>query len=97
MFTISWPNPTGAQRDWNYDTYAQAVIEAIDVISQVSGSPDVNIMGGCLGGMTAEYMIRLDLEDLEDLEDPGKLRPIAAAAGLTPGAFRDRNGYLAGG
>jgi polyhydroxyalkanoate synthase subunit PhaC len=53
VFTISWRNPTGAQRDWNYDTYAQAVIEAIDVISQVSGSPDVNIMGGCLGGMTA--------------------------------------------
>jgi polyhydroxyalkanoate synthase len=53
VFTISWRNPTGAQRDWNYDTYAQAVIEATDVISQVSGSPDVNIMGGCLGGMTA--------------------------------------------
>ena len=53
VFTISWRNPTGAQRHWDYDTYAQAVIEAIDVISQVSGSPDVNIMGGCLGGMTA--------------------------------------------
>ena len=39
-----------------------------------------------------EYMIRLDREDLED---PGKLRPIAAAAGLTPEAFRDRYGYLA--
>ena len=33
----------------------------------------------------------------EDLEDPGKLGPIAAAAGLTPGAFRDRYGYLAEG
>jgi ATP-dependent phosphofructokinase / diphosphate-dependent phosphofructokinase len=39
-----------------------------------------------------EYMIRLDREDLED---PGKLGPIAAAAGLTPDAFRDRYGYLA--
>ena len=39
-----------------------------------------------------EYMIRLDREDLED---PGKLGPIAAAAGLTPEAFRDRYGYLA--
>ena len=36
-------------------------------------------------------MIRLDHEDLED---PGRLGPIAAAAGLTPGAFRDRYGYL---
>jgi len=38
------------------------------------------------------YMIRLDREDLED---PEKLRPIAAASGLTPEAFRDRYGYLA--
>jgi polyhydroxyalkanoate synthase subunit PhaC len=52
VFTISWRNPTGAQRDWDFDTYTQAVIEAIDVIREVSGSPDVNIMGGCLGGMT---------------------------------------------
>jgi polyhydroxyalkanoate synthase len=53
VFGISWRNPTGAQRDWNFDTYAQATIEAIDVAREVSGSPDVNIMGGCLGGMTA--------------------------------------------
>jgi ATP-dependent phosphofructokinase / diphosphate-dependent phosphofructokinase len=39
-----------------------------------------------------EYMIRLDREDLDD---PEKLGPIAAASGLTPGAFRARYGYLA--
>jgi 6-phosphofructokinase 1 len=38
-----------------------------------------------------EYMIRLDPEDLAD---PDKLQPIAAAAGLTPEAFADRYGYL---
>jgi polyhydroxyalkanoate synthase subunit PhaC len=53
VFGISWRNPTGAQRDWDFDTYAQATIEAIDAVREVSGSPDVNIMGGCLGGMTA--------------------------------------------
>jgi polyhydroxyalkanoate synthase len=53
VFGISWRNPTGAQRDWNFDTYVQATIDAIDVVREVSGSPDVNIMGGCLGGMTA--------------------------------------------
>ena len=36
-------------------------------------------------------MIRLDRGDLDD---PDKLRPIAAASGLTPQAFRDRFGYL---
>jgi len=52
VYGISWRNPTGQQRHWNYDTYAQATIEAIDAVREVSGSPDVNIMGGCLGGMT---------------------------------------------
>jgi len=41
-----------------------------------------------------EYMIRLDRDDLDD---PHKLRPMAEACGLTPAAFRDRYGYLAGG
>jgi 6-phosphofructokinase 1 len=41
-----------------------------------------------------EYMIRLDRDDLED---PEKLGPIAAAAGLTTEAFRNRYGYLAAG
>jgi polyhydroxyalkanoate synthase subunit PhaC len=53
LFGISWRNPTGEQRDWNFDTYAQATIEALDVAREVSGSPDVNIIGACLGGMTA--------------------------------------------
>jgi 6-phosphofructokinase 1 len=39
-----------------------------------------------------EYMIRLDQRDLAD---PGRLGPIAAAAGLSPEAFRGRYGYLA--
>jgi 6-phosphofructokinase len=44
--------------------------------------------------VTREYMIRLDRQDLGD---PEKLRPIAAASGLTPKAFHDRYGYLAEG
>ena len=53
VFGMSWRNPTGEQRDWNFDTYVQAAIEAVDVAREVSGSPDVNIMGACLGGMTS--------------------------------------------
>ena len=53
VFGISWRNPTKEQRDWNFDTYVQATIDAINVVREVSGSPDVNLMGGCLGGMTS--------------------------------------------
>jgi polyhydroxyalkanoate synthase subunit PhaC len=52
VFGISWRNPTQEQRDWDFDTYARATIEAIDVVREVTGAPDVNLMGGCLGGMT---------------------------------------------
>jgi polyhydroxyalkanoate synthase len=52
VYGMSWRNPTGEQRDWDFDTYAKATIEAIDAVREVSGSPDVNIMGGCLGGIT---------------------------------------------
>ncbi len=38
-----------------------------------------------------EYMIRLEREDLDD---PAKLAPIAAAANVTPDEFRERFGYL---
>ncbi len=51
VFGMSWRNPTAEQRDWDFDTYAQAVLDSIDVVREVSGSPDVNLMGGCLGGM----------------------------------------------
>ena len=65
VFCISWRNPTGAQRDWNLDTYAQATIEAIDVTREVTGSPDVNIMGGCLGGIMAA-LVQAHLAALQD-------------------------------
>ena len=51
VFSISWRNPTAEQRDWNIDTYASEILDVIDVVRDVSGSPDVNLMGGCLGGM----------------------------------------------
>ena len=53
LFGMSWRNPTGEQRHWNFDTCAQATIEAVDVAREVSGSRDVNIIGACLGGITA--------------------------------------------
>jgi len=70
VFGISWRNPTRAHRDWNFDTYVQATIDAIDVVREVSGSPDVNLMGGCLGGMTAA----LTQAHLAALGEEGRIR-----------------------
>lgn len=51
LFTISWRNPTPDHAAWNFDTYAGAIVEAIDVVRDVAGSPDVNTMGFCAGGI----------------------------------------------
>ena len=43
------------------------------------------------GYVATEYMIRLEQEDLDDRR---KLGAIAAAAGMEPGAFAERYGYI---
>jgi polyhydroxyalkanoate synthase subunit PhaC len=53
VFVISWRNPTPAQRDWGLDTYVTSILEAIDAISEITGSPDVNALAACAGGITA--------------------------------------------
>jgi polyhydroxyalkanoate synthase len=50
VFMISWRNPTKEQADWGLDTYAQAIVDAIDVASDITGSPDVTTLGLCAGG-----------------------------------------------
>ena len=57
IFTISWRNPTAAQRDWGFDEYLQAVLDAVDIVRTVTRSPDVNVLGGCLGGMMAALLM----------------------------------------
>jgi len=53
VFAISWKNPTTAERDWNLDTYAGGVIEAIRVMRQVAGQDKIHLIGVCAGGLAA--------------------------------------------
>jgi polyhydroxyalkanoate synthase len=50
VFMISWRNPTREEADWDLDTYAGAVLDAVDVAAEVTGSPDVTTIGFCAGG-----------------------------------------------
>ncbi len=53
VYAISWRNPTKEQSDWNIDTYADGIIEAIKVIQQVGKCHKVHLMGLCAGGLAA--------------------------------------------
>jgi hypothetical protein len=46
-FTLSWRNPTAEHRDWNLDSYATAVLEAIHVACDIAGTDDANLVGIC--------------------------------------------------
>jgi len=57
VFTISWRNPLHEQREWGFETYDRAILEAIDVVREITESPDINILGACLGGMTLATLL----------------------------------------
>jgi poly[(R)-3-hydroxyalkanoate] polymerase subunit PhaC len=56
-FMLSWRNPTPGQGHWDLDTYAQAVLAAIDTVREITGSPDVNLAGFCAGGIIATTVL----------------------------------------
>ena len=56
-FVISWRNPTPAQRNWGLDTYVGAIEEAMDVMRDITGSDDCNLLGACAGGMTTIALV----------------------------------------
>src|SRR5690349_5736123 len=56
-FMVSWRNPTPAQGRWDLDTYAGMVLAAIDTVREVTGSPDVNLIGFCAGGIIATTVL----------------------------------------
>jgi polyhydroxyalkanoate synthase len=59
VYAVSWRNPTVENRAWNLQTYAEAVIESIDVIRAISGNDKINLMGLCAGGITTGAAVGL--------------------------------------
>ena len=57
FFTVSWRNPTPAQRDWNLDTYVAACLEALEVACSITGTADANLLGICAGGVTTACVL----------------------------------------
>lgn len=52
VFAVSWRNPTVENRDWDLETYAEGVINAIEAIREITGIEKINLMGLCAGGIT---------------------------------------------
>jgi polyhydroxyalkanoate synthase len=57
FFAVSWRNPSAANRDWGLDDYVRSASEAIYVAREITGSPDVNLLGVCAGGITSSLLL----------------------------------------
>jgi polyhydroxyalkanoate synthase len=53
VFVLSWRNPGAEAADWDLDTYAGSVIEALDVAEVITGADRCQVLGLCAGGITA--------------------------------------------
>ncbi len=51
-YCVSWRNPTAEHKDWDFQTYIEALDEACDATLEITGADSVNIMGSCSGGIT---------------------------------------------
>ena len=53
VFMISWRNPDARQAAWDFDTYGQAVLDAMDGAARITGSERTAVLGVCSGGIIA--------------------------------------------
>ncbi len=57
VFIISWRNPNAEMRHWDLDKYVASIEEAMQAALQITGSPDLNLMGVCAGGITTAALM----------------------------------------
>ena len=53
VFTMSWRNPTAQQRDWGFDTYGQAILDALDAVHKITRTKRAHVQALCSGGILA--------------------------------------------
>jgi polyhydroxyalkanoate synthase subunit PhaC len=56
-FTIVWRNPRPEHGHWGMEDYLEAQLRAMDVVSEVARSDDLNVLGACAGGLTTGLML----------------------------------------
>jgi polyhydroxyalkanoate synthase len=99
VFMISWRNPDARHAGWDFGTYGQSILDAMDAASRITQSEQVALMGVCSGGILAAMVAA-------HLAHTGKQDQIAALtlmvtvldqarAGLASAAIDERSARLA--
>src|SRR3984885_3014448 len=71
VFMISWRHPDAPHAAWDFSTYGQAILDAMDAITRVTGSEQTALMGTCSGGVISAMVAA-------HLADTGQQHRIAA-------------------
>ncbi len=71
VFLMSWRNPDARHRDWNFDTYGAAILEAMEATRAVTGAEESHLLGICSGGILAAMTAA-------HLADTGRLATVAS-------------------
>ena len=53
MFAISWRNPTAEHRNWGFDAYGRAILDALDAVEKITQSDRTHLQASCSGGILA--------------------------------------------
>jgi polyhydroxyalkanoate synthase subunit PhaC len=72
VFAISWRNPDARQRDWDLDSYGQAVVSALEVARTVTGAAKASICALCSGGIVSS-MVAAHLSAIGRLDEVASL------------------------
>jgi polyhydroxyalkanoate synthase subunit PhaC len=67
VFTISWRNPDARHRDWDLNSYGQAVVDALNAARSICGAAKASICALCSGGIVSS-MVAAHLADTGGLD-----------------------------
>ncbi len=88
VFAMSWRNPGAEQGHFDFDTYAEAILEARDAVATITRQPSVHLNGACSGGILAAGV-------LGHLAEQGRLGEIASLSLLVCALDNERAGTAA--
>ena len=71
VFVISWRNPDRGHAFFDFDTYAESVLEAREAVAEITRQDTVNLMAACSGGI-------ITAGALGHLADEGKLGEVGS-------------------
>ena len=87
VFMISWRNPDARHAKWDLDTYGQAILDAMDATTRITGSEQTALAATCSGGiiaaMVAAHLAHIGQQDrIASADPPGhRARPGARRPG----------------